>query len=178
MFVIFIIFVKKYIMYIVWRNKFESYNKPQGDGYFESYKDKLSDNWTLSSLLAKKYKTIGPAINRSGLNITTYGNFLISFEKFLELNLTDQAKRDLKLSSLLDGDIELDGDIFINGRVDKILPSGEVVPATKEVLEYIKNEYQKQVDKTNKLKIKNQHIDEPNKNFVEHVEGEDFWEGF
>ena len=160
-------------MYIVWRNKFGSYNKPQGDGYFESYKDKSSDNWTLSPLLASKYKTIGPAITRAGLYKTKLG-----LEKFLEENLNDQAKRDLKLSCLLDGDIELDGDIFINGRVDKILPSGEVVPATKEVLEYIKKDYQKQIDKTNKLKIKNQHIDEPNKNFVEHVEGEDFWEGF
>jgi len=159
-------------MYIVWNNYYESYSRPQGDGYYVGYKDKLSDKFSTSIFEAKKYKTLGSAITRLGLNMNS------SFEKFLELNLNDQGKRDLKLSSLLNCELELDGDIFKSGRVEKILTSGEVVYATKEVLEYIKNEHLKLIEKTNKLKLKNTHINVPNKNFIEHVEGEDFWEGF
>jgi hypothetical protein len=42
-------------MYIVWNNYYESYSRPQGDGYYVGYKDKLSDKFS-TSIFGKDFK--------------------------------------------------------------------------------------------------------------------------
>jgi len=52
--------------YIVWYKSITQYNITNS-GYYVSYKDKLSDNYSDNFVFAKRYKTLAPALTRAGI---------------------------------------------------------------------------------------------------------------
>ena len=52
--------------YIVYFNKITQYHKTN-KGYYVGYKDKIEDNYSENFIYAKRYKTLGAAITRTGL---------------------------------------------------------------------------------------------------------------
>lgn len=97
--------------------EFIVYKKNQG-GYYVSYKDKLSDNFSENWWDAKRYKSINFAIKRLGLYFTKNQT---SFEYFIKSNKLDKSyERDKKISKLLNED-KSNSFIFENGFIDVIL---------------------------------------------------------
>lgn len=135
-------------MYIVWKNSFTSFSRESGDGYFVSYKDKLSDNYSKNYLEAKKYKNIKSAITRLGIQIDN----ISSIENFIKANkrmITNQVKRDIKLNEILNGEFNILDYIFVNGSIEKINKDGLVEDAKQDVTDFINK-----VINGNKNKIK------------------------
>jgi len=127
------------MFYIVWKEPFTMYSLPQGDGYFVVYKNKLSDTYSQNWFEAKKFKTIGPALSKLGLDCPKY---LTSFDKFLELNdiNTLPVSRDKILSNLLSEEQEVKLGIFSKGRIDKIDEKGNFLgSADEEICDYVNN---------------------------------------
>ena len=132
--------------YLVWNDNF--------DGYFVSYRDKGSDNYSKKWFDAKKYKTIVPALSRLGIS---YNKHIKSLESFYELNeINTSSKRDKLLSELLKEEETLKLD-FKRGRIDKINDDGDFLgDASDEILNFINiliekniksyNEYQEKVN--------------------------------
>lgn len=163
--------------YIVFREPFKSYGRDQG-GYFVSYKDKVSDNWSNNWFEAKRYKSLGPAITKLGIDLQYIERKTL--DEFLKAEISEDSKRDMKLGELLGDSFQL---TFTRGRIDKISETGEFLgSANDDVVKHIdelmtkkKADLKKKLDKINKI---DPDILKPSKNIIEHVEGEDFWEGF
>lgn len=163
--------------YIVWREPFKSYGIEQG-GYYVSWKNKLSDNYSNNWFEAKRYKSLGSAIDRLGIDLDYIE--IKTMDEFLKLNVSDASVRDMKLAEVLNDQFEI---TFTKGRIDKINENGEFVgSAHDDVVEYVKllmnkkkADLRRKLDKINKF---DPDILKPSKNIIQHVEGEDFWEGF
>lgn len=124
--------------YIVWRDKFTSYSRDTGDGYYVSYKDKLVDNYSKNPLEAKKYKGIKSAINRLGLNMKNVS----SVENFIKQNnkiINNSVKRDIKLKEVLNEELDLLSYIYTRGRIEILSEDGTIKDAKPEVIDYIKS---------------------------------------
>lgn len=153
--------------YIVYRNRYESYRIEQV-GYFVGYKNKLCDKFSEHPNMAKKFKTLGAAITRLGVDIYGFN----SYQEWLEHFISDSAHREAALSELLGQKGEFVE--FVNGRIEKISEDGTVVSdAGEEVLEHIKGMFKKR-----DLKKKASYSDYSGSYILETPEGEDFWEGF
>ena len=86
--------------YIVWRSPYTSYGYPQGDGYFVKYKNKCADEFSTNWFEANRYKSIGPAINRLGLEINKQ---MFSIEDFFKANkLLIDYTRNKSINEILD----------------------------------------------------------------------------
>jgi len=160
-------------MYIVWREPFKnSFSETQGDGYFVSYRDKCSDNYSKNWYDAKKYKTIVPAMTRLGL---TCPKDLTSLEHFFRINKIDQTSynRDKVLSDILDTENEVSIN-FSKGRIDKIDDNGFISSADEDILEYLNKIINTNLKKKVKIKLCDleRSYQEPKKS------GVDTWEGF
>jgi hypothetical protein len=159
-------------MYIVWREPFKnSFSETQGDGYFVSYRDKCSDNYSKNWYDAKKYKSIVTAMSRLGLDCPKY---LTSLEHFLRINKIDQTSynRDKVLSDILDTEKEVSVN-FGRGRIDKIDDNGFISSADEDILEYLNN-----IINTN-LKKKSKGESDYETSYQEPKQtGVDTWEGF
>lgn len=107
--------MKYYIVYFEGINQYGKVNS----GYYVNYKDKLEDNFSSSYILAKRYKTLGNALNRAGLGcsessaistIKTINRYLFNDEK-----IKKQIDRKRKLQKLKDEEYpEIDVKKFIN----------------------------------------------------------------
>ena len=167
--------------YIVYKEKFKSGFVSVGEtggGYFVKYKDKLSDTYSDNWFEANRYKSIGSALSRLGVDI---GKQVVSWDKFYEYNrISKQSKRDKKLSELLDEEVDQSSLILSCGRIEKIGDNGEFLgSATDDIMKFIndkikinKSSYDKRMVKYNEFTgVKSGYI-------IETVEGEDFWDGF
>jgi hypothetical protein len=157
-------------MYIVWREPFtNNLSEKQGDGYFVSYRDKGSDNYSKNWYEAKKYKTIVTAMSRLSLVCPKY---LTSLEQFFELNKIDQTTyyRDKVLSEILNTEKEVSIN-FGKGRIDKIDDNGVISKADDDILEYINDIINASLKRKEKSKTEKSY-QEPNQT------GVDTWEGF
>lgn len=130
--------------YIVWRNHFELYRQPQGDGYFVKYKDKISDEFSPNWFDASKFNTLYGAVSRLGLESLKQIKSLDDFYKF---NPIDKSKyRDIKISEIL-GESEDKFLFFERGHIDKIDDNGNLIGnAGEDVLEYIKGIIEKNIN--------------------------------
>jgi hypothetical protein len=122
--------------YIVWQEPYERYRKPQGDGYFVGYKNKIEDNFSKNWFEAKKYKSFGSAIERMGLRMNST---MVDSESFCQGNLLDkESVRDFKLDKLLGETPNIRNFIFGRGRIDKIDEGGNFCgSAVDEVVEWV-----------------------------------------
>ena len=163
--------------YIVWREPFKSYGREQG-GYYVSYKDKCSDNYSNNWFEAKRYKSLGSAIDRLGIDLDYIERKTL--DEFMKINMSDSSLRDMKLAEVLNENYEI---TFSKGRIDKVNEKGEFVGiAYDEVVEWVKilmnkkkAELKKKLDKLYKIDPDILNI---SKNIIQHVDGEDFWDGF
>ena len=164
--------------YIVYREKFKSYDLPQGNGYFVKYKDKLHDEYSPNWHDAGKYKSIGPALTRLGIALVPGMDTIDKFLAVLSNKQTTGRKRNSILSGILNESIS-SAYSFEKGHVDKISDTGEFLgSADEEVTEYINN-YIKKNKARNDKKLKAIGIDGESKGYIlETKEGEDFWDGF
>lgn len=135
--------------YIVHFDKHTSYGIKQGV-YFVSYKDKLSDNYSENPIDAKKYKTLGSAITRLGLNVGK----IDSVERYVKgkINLKDKStQRIMKIRSISDEDISIKDVIKLrSSRIEKIDDNGNVFNCDDEVEKYIVNEISKNRERNKK----------------------------
>lgn len=92
--------------YIVWYNSINQYWKNQ-HGYYVSYRDKLEDNFSKNYIDAKRYKTLGFALSRLGMNYTGYGarDFINKLD--FQLKNSKKISRRRKLSKLDNKDFQL-----------------------------------------------------------------------
>jgi hypothetical protein len=161
-------------MYIVWREPFKnSFSETQGDGYFVSYRDKCSDNYSKNWYDAKKYKTIGIALSRLGISCPKY---LRSLEHFFKINNIDPKtyNRDKVLSDILNTKKEVSF-YFLGGRIDKIDGNGIISRADEDILEYIN----KIINNNLKKKLKEKSVIGYETKYQEPKQtGVDTWEGF
>ena len=160
-------------MYIVWREPFTNYISEKQGGYFVSYRDKGSDNYSKNWYEAKKYKTIVTAMSRLSLVCPKY---LTSLEQFFELNKIDPTTyyRDKVLSDILNTEKEVSIN-FGKGRIDKIDDNGVISKADDDILEYINDIINANLKRKEKRKEKSKtekSYQEPNQT------GVDTWEGF
>jgi hypothetical protein len=124
--------------YIVYRNKYISYSRETGGGYYVGYKNKIEDKFSSNYVEANKYKSIGPAITRLGINLfpgMTMDRLLKSIKP-----KDIQAERNGKLNQVFDIDIKENpiDIIFSNGRIEIVSETGELLgSAEKEVISYI-----------------------------------------
>jgi hypothetical protein len=71
-------------------------------GYYVGYRDKLSDKYSNSYLFAKKYKTLGPVLNRLNFNCTGYNAINIIRQIHVSINnslIISRRKKLLKLDN-------------------------------------------------------------------------------
>jgi len=163
--------------YIVYRERFKSYGIEQC-GYYVGYKNKLCDNYSQNWFEAKKYKSLPAAITKLGIDLDYIERK--TMDDLLKENASESSKRDIKLGELLNEDYEIS---FHKGRIDKISDKGEflgsayddVVGHISKLMDIKKAEFKKKMDKYNKI---DPNILKPSPNIIQHVEGEDFWEGF
>lgn len=164
--------------YIVFKEPYLSYNIPQG-GYFVKYKDKLCDEFSTNWFDASRYKSLGGAISRLGI----YGLNLSTIDSFIESNLKEiksrslftTAKRDIKLSKILDEKIDIANIISYKGRIEKISDEGENLgDATDEVIEFIMSKIRLNFNKFNQ-RVKYAESLAPSTNYIDNEVDEDFW---
>ena len=159
--------------YIVYREPFKSYGRPQGNGYFVKWKNKLEDEYSPNWFDAGKYKGLGAAITRLGIHGTEANNI----EDFFKCNMLGKSsQRDYKLAKLLDIQVDITNIFYDKGRIDKIGDNGEFLgDVTNEAIDLILNNINK-----NYKRVKKQ-MDSSffkTSTIIECKEGEDFWEGF
>jgi hypothetical protein len=161
--------------YIVWVNGYESSYphlhvnliSKQGNGYFVSYKDKLSDNWSDKYFEAKRYKTLGSALGKLGLH--TYSPNIEHF-KLVNTFKTLESNRNEMLNNILDikdSDSEVIKNIVYNkGRIDIVDDNNNLVgDAIDEIIKYYTSKFKEKI------------VDEKS-SYIEEFTGDDFWEGF
>lgn len=157
--------------YIVWRNEFKSYSQKQGDGYFQGYKDKISDKWTKNPIEAKKYKSIGAAITRLNLILS----HIKSMDEFWKLNpMSEQYKRSKKMNEILgrDNDKNL-SNIFEQGRIEILHDDGSTECANRQAIEYIEKRIEENV---RQFENKRSNKMFNTKTIIEHDPNEEFWD--
>jgi hypothetical protein len=151
--------------YIVWRNGFKRYDKLEGNGYFVSYADKISDYWSDKYFEAKKYKTLSYALNRLGLDAKYF-----SIKNIKAMNNDLSTNRNDLLSKILDIEITdeevIKNVIYSIGRIDIVDDDNNLVgDAIDEIVKhYISN-------------FKTIPMDAPSA-YIDNNYEEDFWEGF
>lgn len=152
--------------YIVWEDTHTLYGIPQG-GYYVSYKDKLSDNYSDKWFEAKRYKTLQGAMRRIGYLINDYktiDSFIKSYSSSISL------KRNIKLSKVLGETITIED--IVNSRGSKIYIIDDnnnlIGDANKEVAKLIE-------DKIKKNNKKYTYIDS---SYIDSEEDMDFWENW
>ncbi len=122
--------------YIVYREEFKSsYGKYSG--YFVNYKNKIEDSYSPNWFEAKKYKALGAALHRMGIEISPGVD---TMEKFIKSNRLDHTamRRDNIISDVLGIERETMSLLFKKGRVDKIGGDGVLLgSAEEEILAYI-----------------------------------------
>jgi len=166
--------------YIVWKNKYKvnalgmrvDEGISQGDGYFVKWKNKLEDEFSTNWFDANKYKTIGPALTRLGLD---FNDSMKSIDDFLNQNgISKSYNREKTISEIL-GDKSDSVLIFQRGHIDKIDDEGNFCGnAGKEVLEYVEAFIQKNIQKDNSIKKKFESLGVGN--YIDKsVSNEDFW---
>jgi hypothetical protein len=176
-------------MYIVYLDNFVNcYDKSQGGGYYKCYKNKLSDEFTDVPLLAKKYIKISAAIDRLGLDykslhfsdnkgiIKNFDDFL---EEFINVNSGLDYLRDCKINGILEENKPKEF-IFKNGRIEKILLSGEIISSYDDIIEFLKIIFDKQ--QKNKQQIQSNYksslglLGEVTKTYGDDITNEDFFD--
>jgi hypothetical protein len=164
-------------MFIVYREKFKSYTET-GGGYFVKYKNKIEYEFSENWIEAKKYKTIGSALHRMGIEIKPG---IDTIEKFIKSNSLDDLSinRDNVLNDVL-GENKNINILFKKGRVDKVGINGEFLgSAEKEIIEYIEMHLDKNRKRNDKkMKMINEIVGVSSDYIIETKEGEDFLEGF
>ena len=167
--------------YIVYREKFKSYTET-GGGYYIGYKNKLEDAFSSNWFEAKKYKSLGAAVNRLGIILDPRVD---TMERFCEFNHVDHKamERDNALSDVLGMEKSV-GFLLKTGRIDKISDTGEFLgSADGELFECIKIQISKNKSSNDKKKERyNKAVNDVNGKsnayITETKDGEDFWEGF
>ncbi len=156
--------------YVVWL---------KGKGYFESYKDKLSDKYTDNIHMAKCYLSISTALNRLDISID-----MPDIKAFSYANTSSsqhiQLTRDLKISKITkSNDISISFVISCKGRIDKVDDNGNFIcDATDEVVKYIENKINSNKSKLDSYYLKNKHII-GNSSYIEEVnDSKNFWDDF
>lgn len=160
------------MFYIVWKEQFTLYSRPQGNGYFVSYKDKLSDNYSKNWFDAKRFKTMGSALSRLGINCPKN---LKSFDKFIEINDIDTlpVNRDKVLSNILSEEQEVKIGNFTKGRIEKIDESGNYLGnADDEIISYINSIINKNLKRRKSLYSDTNNYQQPKQT------GINSWDGF
>lgn len=160
--------------FIVYRESFKVYGTPQG-GYFVSYKDKGSDYYSDNWFEAKRYKSIGPCLTK--LNIDLSGIFSID-EFFKKYPLTNQAKRENILTSLLENNNQQIQFYFKTGRIEAIDDAGNLVSSDKYLLAYINDQIDKNLKKYNSLSLRySKSFGDKDSSYInKEVDDKDFWE--
>lgn len=161
--------------YIVWRKHFESYDYPQGDGYFVKYRDKCRDYWSPNWFDASKYNNIGSAISRLGL---TLNESMKTMDDFFNANgITKSFNRDKSISEVL-GESHSSVIHFERGHIDKINDDGNFAGnAGEEILEYVENKIKSNIKKYENLnkKFDTLGID----NYIDNsVSDDEFWDEY
>lgn len=162
-------------MYIVYREPYKSYDVHQ-EGYFVSYKDKLSDKFSNNWIDAKRFQTIRPAITRLGI----YGLECSDIDNFYKANKLNKTElRNIKLKSILNDNSDDDMILAIlrsKGRIEKVIENKNsdfplsVTNCEKEIVEFIKNKINK-----NQKKIKNMGVTD----YISEKENDkEFWDYF
>lgn len=139
--------------YIVWRTPFKSYDYPQGDGYFVKWKNKCADEWSNKWFEANKYKNIGPAIDRLGLELNAT---MKTMDDFFEANpLSKSIKRDRIISNLFGEESSRNYMVFDRGHIDKIDDDGNFIGnAGEELINFVEEYIKKNIKKNESLKKK------------------------
>lgn len=137
--------------YIVFKEPYTSYNIPQG-GYFVSYKDKLSDNFSNNWYDASRYKNLGPALTRLGI----YGLECTSIDSFIKVNIdsirSEQVKRDIKLKKILGDSITIQDILNFKGRIEVVKDNQLLDYNNNEIINFIINKIE-----SNNKKIQNKY---------------------
>lgn len=163
--------------YIVYKEKFKSYTET-GGGYFVGYKNKIEDTYSDNYVEANKYKAIGAALTRLGIEIKPS---MDSMDRFLESirPRTKAAKRNRALSNIFDETTNPIDVIFSNGRIEKVSINGELLgSASDDVLRYIEGKISRNKEKMDRIRKAVEPIVGKSSYLIETKEGEDFWDGF
>ena len=136
--------------YIVYSGQHTSYGIEQG-GYYVSYKDKLSDNYSDSPIDAKKYKTLGGAITRLGLGVGK----IDSVDKYIKRRINTENKniqRIMKIKSISDKELTLKDVIRLrDSRIEKMDDKGNVSNCDDEIVIYVTCQIRKNKEKNEKI---------------------------
>jgi uncharacterized membrane protein len=159
--------------YIVFKEPYTSYNIPQG-GYFVSYKNKLSDNFSDNWYDASRYKNLGPALTRLGI----YGLECTSIDSFIKINIdsirSEQIKRDIKLKKILGDSITIRDVLNLKGRIEVVKDNQLLDYNSDEIVDFIINK----IDSNNrKMQNKYKQVDF-NQTYLDKEEDLDFWENW
>ncbi len=166
--------------YIVYREPFTSYGEDQGDGYFVGYKNKVSDKYSKDWFEAHRYKSIGYAINRLGINY----NKITNLDHFIKSNkpknriLRKSFNRSVTLSNILDEEINIETIIKLQGGIYKIVDNKYVIDATDEVVKYLEDKFSESKNKIDRKLSKTKNLSDSSSYIIQTEEGEDFWDGF
>jgi uncharacterized membrane protein len=159
--------------YIVFKEPYTSYNIPQG-GYFVSYKNKLSDNFSDNWYDASRYKNLGPALTRLGI----YGLECTSIDSFIKINIdsirSEQIKRDIKLKKILGDSITIRDVLNLKGRIEVVKDNQLLDYNSDEIVDFIINK----IDSNNrKMQNKYKQVDF-SQTYLDKEEDLDFWENW
>ena len=163
--------------YIVFREPYTSYNKPQG-GYFVSYNDKLTDKFSDNWYDANRYKKLGAALTRLGI----YGLDCTSIESFIKTNIdnirSEQVKRDINIKKILGDVLTIEDILRYKGRIE-IVKNNQVLECDNtEIINFIVNKIE-----SNEKRIKGKYLKSLGKldlssNYIDKEENLDFWENW
>lgn len=160
--------------YIVYKEPYTSYGIEQG-GYFVSYKDKLSDNFSDKWYHAKRYKTIGPALTRLGI----HGLECTSIDDFIKVNINnirnESSKRDIKLKKILGNDITIGDIISYKGKIEFVENNEINRKDHRLVIDFI---IKKIESNSKKLKKKFSYIDIGESSYIGETEDLEFWDNW
>jgi len=159
--------------YIVFKEPYTSYTITKG-GYFVSYKNKLSDNFSDNWYDASRYKNLGPALTRLGI----YGLECTSIDSFIKINIdsirSEQIKRDIKLKKILGDSITIRDILNLKGRIEVVKDNQLLDYNSDEIVDFIINK----IDSNNrKMQNKYKQVDF-SQTYLDKEEDLDFWENW
>lgn len=158
--------------YIVWKVKYTSYDIDQG-GYFVKYKDKLCDEFSVEWYDAKRYKSLGGAISRLGINIGNCRSEKDFIKRHKKVNKS--AERDMTLSKILDEEIDISKIVSYRGKIEMVKDGKLIGDATDEIIQFIKNKIKSNYNKIQK-KLSNAGIT-PESDYISVSKGSaEFWD--
>jgi hypothetical protein len=163
-------------MYIVYKEPYKSYGVHQ-EGYFVSYKDKLSDNFSFNWIDSYRYKTLAPALTRLGI----YGLECTNIDDFFKQNKINKTElRNIKLKSIINANSDDDLILAVirsKGRIEKVIENNDnqfplsIIGCEEEVVNFIKNKIESNNKKVKKMYLS---VDSPN-DYIDSEEDLDFW---